>query len=466
LDFEASAVSRASSAKGGVKREPILLDISTETARKLGPAFAKATAEVEAASDAERRALARTSDNEAILTILSEKASAVGDYDEDVVELLLENKRTPLVALKKIADSRTTEYASEISEMTKREEEDLKVTPSEKATLSLIQHQNARDDLLTKLSRHPSWKIRYAVAMQPRSTEEVLKELVQDQNLAVRAVASRRLGLPLIDDSLGVKPNCLELDEIFRKIRKNIFSSKKLADALAKQFKEADDRFDYSGADHFHDSCIAAIEELRERIVQRYVARVRAKHLPNLDLSSYVEKFPILMGVFGKAHFDAYIIAAKLRELIDQRATLSLSELQEKARDLLPYVSHNNDRGPAYLPEQILDGKRLRLHAYPQRFMDEYSIDYTTLEKVEALDQLSTVVLTKADPATVRCKVAESLHYRRGAAIFGKIPVGDGTSGLVAIRFFKNGNFIAEYATAEEAEKVAKALVVSRSSVT
>jgi hypothetical protein len=440
-----------------------LIDVSTETTRKLGPAFARAAAEVEAAGYTDRRRLAGTSEDEAILAVLGERASASGDYDDDVVRMLLENKHTPLIALENIAASRTSEYTSEVAQMKDEGRENLELTPPERVILSVMHHRNADTSLLVSLSKHPSWKIRYGVAMQPHITEETLKELTEDENLAVKTMALKRLDLPAVDDGLGVKPNCAELNATFEKIRRNILSSKKIADTLAKQFKDPDDesRLDYSGAEQFHDKCVDALKELKTRAVHLYVSRVRAKHLPNLDLSAQQDKFPTLMDAFDDTHFDAYIIASAMLTLVAQRAILSLSELEENARKLLPYVSFNNERGPACQPDQILDGKRLKLHAYLDHFIDEYSIPYETLERVEALDQFSTVVLTNADPATVKCKIAERLHYRRGADICRKISVGDGTSGLVAIRFFKNGNFIAEYASPEEAEKVAKALVAT-----
>jgi hypothetical protein len=438
-----------------------LIDVSTETTRKLGPAFARAAAEIEAAGYTDRRRLASTSDDEAILAVLGERASAPNDYDDDTVRMLLENEHTPLIALENIAASRTSEYASEVSQMRDKSREDLELIPPERVTLSVMRHRNADTSLLASLSKHPSWKIRYGVAMQPCTTEETLKELTGDQNLAVKAMALKRLGQPTVDDELGVQPNCTELNQTFEKIRRNILSSKKIADTLVRQFKDPDDdtRFDYSGVDQFHGSCVDALKELKTRAVHLYVSRVRAKHLPNLDLSAQQDKLPTLMDAFDDTHFDAYIIASALLALVAQRAGLSLSELKEKARELLPYVNYNNKHGPACQPDQILDGKRLKLRAYLDHFIDEYSVPSNTLERVEALDQFSTVVLTNADPATVKCKIAERLHYRRGADICRKISVGDGTSGLVAIRFFKNGNFIAEYASPEEAEKVAKALV-------
>jgi hypothetical protein len=438
-----------------------LIDVSTETTQKLGPAFARAAAEIEAASYTDRRRLAGTSDDEAILAVLGERASASGDYDDDMVQMLLENEHTPLIALEKIAASMTSEYASEVSQMTDKNKDDLELTLSERDTLSVMRHRNADASLLAFLSKHPSWKIRYGVAMQAHTTEETLKELTEDQNLAVRVMALKRLGLPAVDDALGMRPNCAELNQTFEKIRRNILSSKKTADTLAKQFKDPNDndRFDYSGADQFHRSCVDALKELKTRAVHLYVSRVRAKHLPNLDLSDQEDALPTLMDAFDATHFDAYIIVSALVTLIAQRAVLSLSELKKNARDLLPYVNYNNEHGPACQPEQILDGKRLKLRAYFNLIGEYSSIDSKILAQVEALDQLSTVVLTNADPATVKCEVAERLHYRRGADIFRKISVGDGASGLVAIRFFKNGNFIAEYASSEEAEKVAKALV-------
>ena len=440
-----------------------MIDVSDETTRTLGHAFAEALAKVEAASYTDRRRLAATSDDEAILIVLSEKVS--DDYDADAVRMLLQNEHTPLIALKKITNSRTAEYASEISQM-ESTKKDLETTPSEDAILSVMQHRNADERLLASLSKHLSWKIRYGVAMQPRTMKETLKELAEDQDLAVRAMASKRLGLPAIDDGLGVQPNCLELNQAFERIRRNLFSSKKLADTLAKQFMEGvdDEKFDYSGAEHFHRSCVEALKELKTRVVHLYMSRVRAKHLPNLDLSSHEEKIPKLMDVFDDTHFDAYIMATKLRKLIDQRTALSLSELRKDARELLPYVTDTRGwsygHGPANKPEQILDGKRLKLRAYFSHIGEYSSVDYKIVRQVQALDKLSTVISTQADPATVRSYVSEILASRRGSRqIFQKIVIDNGGIGLLTVRFYKNGTFIAEYASSEDAEKVAKALV-------
>ena len=78
------------------------------------------------------------------------------------------------------------------------------------------------------------------------------------------------------------------------------------------------------------------------------------------------------------------------------------------------------------------------------------------------MDQFSTVILTQADPATVRSNVSRILANRTGSRqIFQKIVIDNGATGLLAVRFYKNGNFIAEYGSAGEAEKVAKALVAT-----
>jgi len=433
-----------------------MIDVSNENTRKLGPAFAKAAAEVEAASYTDRRRLAATSDDEAILTVLSEKIS--DDYDADAVRMLLQNEHTPLIALKKITNSRTAEYASEISQM-KSTKEDPEATPSEGVILSVMQHRNADERLLASLSKHPSWKIRYGVAMQPRTSKETLKELTEDQNLAVRAMASKRLELPAVDEDLGIQTTCSELNRTFGKICKNLSANKKLIEDLTKQLKMTDETFGFS--DSFFRDCVTALEELRTRVVHRYVAMVQKKHLPNLDLSSYEDKFPKLMDAFSHTHFDAYMMAAKLKELTEKRSTLSLSELQKDAKELLPYVTDlmgwSYGHGPANKPEQILDGKRLRLRAYFSLIGEYSSVDYKIVNQIEALDQFSTVVLTNADPATVRSSVSTIVYSRRGPRqIFQKILIG---GSVTAIRFYKNGTFIAEYASPEDAEKVAKALV-------
>jgi hypothetical protein len=273
-------------------------------------------------------------------------------------------------------------------------------------------------------------------------------------------MASKRLGLPVVDENLGVQTSCSDLNRTFEKVRKTLFSNRKLTDTLMKQLAMTDETYGF--ADQFFRDCVEAVEELRTRVVHRYVAVVKKKNLPNLDLSSYEDKFPKVMGAFDKAYFDAYLIAAKLKELTEKRTTLSLSELREQARKLLPYVTdptadYSDRHGPASKPEHILDGKRLKLRAYIRLIGDYSTIDYEIVNQVEGLEQLSTVVLKNADPATITSHISTILLSRQGPRqIYQKILIG---SSITAVRFYKNGTFLAEYASVEDAEKVAKALV-------
>ena len=260
-----------------------MIDVSDETTRTLGHAFAEALAKVEAADYLERRRLAATSDDQKILIVLSETASD----DRDVVRMLLENSHTPPIALKKIVEHKTAGMCETSSGKLGRE--DLEVTEDENAILDAMKHRNADDNLLTLLSKDSSWHFRYGVAMQTQTSQEILEELTRDSNLAIRAMASKRLGLPVVDENLGVQTSCSDLNRTFEKVRKTLFSNRKLTDTLMKQLAMTDETYGF--ADQFFRDCVEAVEELRTRVVHRYVAVVKKKNLPNLDLSSMRTSF-------------------------------------------------------------------------------------------------------------------------------------------------------------------------------
>jgi hypothetical protein len=170
------------------------------------------------------------------------------------------------------------------------------------------------------------------------------------------------------------------------------------------------------------------------------------------------------MAAFGDLHFDAYLIASRLKELIEQRSTLSMEELLNKARRLLPYVKQEtgpSSWGPANKPEHILDGARLRLRAFVRNTpgIDLAYPDYETVEQIAALDRISRVVLDNADPAIVTSNIPRILaDLRRPSTVFRKIRVGE-QGGMLTIRFYRNDRFDVQYRDESSARKVAETLV-------
>jgi hypothetical protein len=227
-------------------------------------------------------------------------------------------------------------------------------------------------------------------------------------------------------------------------------------------FDEKNKEYEYRPSDEFGRNCAKAFGELRTCVAAKYVATIREEHLPNVDVSDY--DFPQMMATFGDMHFDAYLIAAKLKELIDQRSSISMTELLDKAKHLLPNVTRKEDSPSWHIanrPEDILNGSRLKLRAFVRQTpgLDYASFDFDLVEQIAALDKISKVVLAGADPATVTSDIPRILRGRRTpSAVFCRIEV-DEPHGILAIRVFRNDRLDVQYANQESARKVAEVLV-------
>ena len=427
-----------------------MLDVSDEKSYNAGIEAARAVAEVQAASWEDRKRLAGTSNDIAILRALSEL------NDPDIDRFLLKNEHTSPRTLRIIAEHKC-------KELTSAQTDEYKATKEELAVLDIMKHPNVDSELLKTLSIQQSWIIRYAVTMKVGTPMEVLRQLAKDRNLAVRAMASSRLDIPA-DDCFKPLVGCSQLNKKFETLVTRMSSCIGLADEISVDigFDEKNKEYEYRPSDEFSRDCAKAFGELRTRVAAKYVSTARREHFPNVDVSDH--DFSAMMATFGDMHFDAHLIAAKLKEIIDQRTNISMIELLDKAKHLLPNVTRKEDNPSWHIanrPEDILKGSRLKLRAFVRDSpdIDYASIDYDVVEQIAALDKISKVVLAGVDPATVTSNIPTLLSGRRTpGAVFCKIWVGE-PRGILAIRMFRNDRFDAQYTNAERARKVAEVLV-------
>lgn len=108
--------------------------------------------------------------------------------------------------------------------------------------------------------------------------------------------------------------SCVALNQVFDKVRSNIFSNRSDVYALTKQL-EMNERYD--PFDEVFRKFGEALDALREKLSAEYESLVHRTLIPNVNLEKY--DFADLMKKFGIDHFDAFIIAGELKTLFDQR---------------------------------------------------------------------------------------------------------------------------------------------------
>jgi hypothetical protein len=406
-----------------------------------GARIAEAAAKIGSLEYAEQVRLAATTKNGLELEVLA-------DFDgQQIVECILDNPFTPAAALEKLLKR----YDAASNEDVLRS-----------FIFRIATHPGTRGALQEYLSKHHRWEIRYAIAMRTDASVEVLETLANDGHLAVKAMASRSLGLPPVDDGFDLmEMRCAELNQTFEQFLQGLKTQKILVDKLVESFGMEKDGYDQFNG--FSRKCFDALREMRDNIIHHHAALMQRRYIPNIDLET--EDIEKTMAALGADHFDAYIIAAKVKQLMEKSSELSMEEIRNRARELLPYA-YSDDRywGPASKPELILNGRRLKLKCHVSTYGDDHaSIDTKHMESIEALDQIGKIVLNGIDPAKVASRIAERLFHRRTQdTIFTKIQTG---SPMLSLRFFKNGTLIVEYESEEMARKVAEAFVSSPKSV-
>jgi hypothetical protein len=395
-----------------------------------------------AGDTAEHRRMAWTSDAPALLAILSKQ----DDYE--IVMGLLANENTPAEALTNLLDNKQfTSGYDERKRLMKLQD--------------LVNHQNVDMELFKLLAAHPDWEVRYGLVLREKVPPTILRQLAADPNLAVAAAASRRLGLPAVDEALGVPVKCSEINAFFERVKQSIRANADDANTLVHRF-DASIECKYSPIDSFFENCNKALAGLIGKLSEMYVALLQKDCVPNIRLDH--EHFPQTMALFDREFFDAYIIAAQVKELVAKRETTSMAEILKKARDLLPYVkdeasSQVGGWGPATKPEQILDGQRLKLRVYlKEGVTNSVYVEEEKMESLASMDKLSKIIIRNADPATVQSVMRDRISYSNTPqSIYSNIAIDN--EPVKTMRFFKNKRLDVEYASEAEALKVAKILV-------
>jgi len=209
-----------------------------------------------------------------------------------------------------------------------------------------------------------------------------------------------------------------------------------------------------------HD-CEDALREFRKDMTSFLVQRYRQRYLPNMELDSD-DFLSAMKERVGEERFDAEVIEDNFGELMQTGREQSLEQMLSKARRLLPYFSENV--GPSDRVSQILDGRRLMLRVYLQRYDRhqrggyDVSLGFEAREEIVALGKLSKVILNNEDPVSVESNICEAVPVglELSQRFQGKMP---GDDPIVSMRFHMNGKFIVEYATAERARKMGEVFI-------
>jgi len=398
-------------------------------------------AKIEGMSHDEQRRLASVSKDEMILNVLS------GFNDFHIALNIIHNKNAPASALKTIVRNKSSQFVSQL-------------------LLRIVRHPNLDAELFKMMAQQKDWSVRYAVAMKEDTPSEMLGKLAGDENLAVRAMAARRLKLPLPDDEMGVEISCRAMNKTFEKMREAMNHVKTLSEAAASRIRFGNDG--YGPFSQFLSKCEMELEDLRDDLTYQYAAMILSKRIPDKHVDC--GDLPKLMQMFGDDYFDAYIIAAKLKVPITKPEATIMRSLRERASSLIPIIgaSGSAEAGAvASKAEQIQKGNNLLLKAPAFPINCTPYPDIGTMHALEALDKISKVILASADPNKVESHVMERLVWPSASnPTRVGVDVSDTTEleayiddPILSLRFLSNGRLEAKYLTEEEARKVANFLV-------
>jgi hypothetical protein len=445
-----------------IRRGGIEMKVMDMTDKDL--AMVEARVSLETMEWKERKSLARESKNAALLAVLSDPNSSEYD-DPDIIEHLLNNSATPPVALKNIASRKVREDKTTMPWSI--EEDRNKI---ERWTIKAVRHPNADMHFASEMAKHDNWTVRYAVALtlntERRGGLKILEKLSKDDNVAVAAMASKQMGIEEVDEQIDVGVKCEEINRAYEKVKRGINSGMAMVRTVGGKIS-ADDTI---AADKFYEASghiAETLESLKKKLANDYAALVRHRFLPNADLNQL--RYLDAMAKFGTLHFDAYIVASMLKEMIAKRSEVSLEQFRAKAQRMLPYLyrssNGSNDWGPANRPEHIQRGRCLQLHFYVTTYehSDQAHIESKHMDELVSFDRLSQVALTGADPALVDMSIAHLFQYsipRKEMYRKKRLsPTLCDLTSITSLRVYANGKIVIEYKTEAEAHKVAEFLV-------
>lgn len=234
--------------------------------------------------------------------------------------------------------------------------------------------------------------------------------------------------------------------------------------ARAQEIKEqVKDQFKYSPFDYLPGKIEQELKDIRKKLVDREAARCREIYTPNLKPD--VDFVKLMNEKTGDLEFEPGLIINWFESLFHAKEQLrekSLEQIIKAARSYVPYTSDGQEWGPLKDPQKILSGRILVLKCFSWGSYNSISYHLNAEGQMGALEALIDIVtLPGRDPATVKPWAWISSHVaaRRQdpERFYGKHSANH--PAVQAFQFFKNDKLKIWFKRAEQAEKVARALV-------
>jgi hypothetical protein len=225
-----------------------------------------------------------------------------------------------------------------------------------------------------------------------------------------------------------------------------------------------------------------AIERMRKNTIRFTVAKICSK--PNFKINNE-EVVEYINGKLGEKGFDAREIRDYIkREYLDNADELALKEINENATKLLPVILVESPPYPPYgtkkieLKDILVGGNRkkepcmLKLHAYLG--WGNYFVDMNSFcEEVAAFEKLIDITLAETPPSEAHGDVINTIYWN---ARYNHSAESDQEREKILleryytyrsewiewVKLYKNSRFDVKFRKAEDALKVATALIEAK----
>lgn len=237
-------------------------------------------------------------------------------------------------------------------------------------------------------------------------------------------------GLERVDES---KFNILT--EAYNRLVETQNALKEVAQKIEVDFKDPAELYSFINPIGYKTDLDEMVRDAR-RIFTSFVVSQVNKGYKNLRIEDKdIQKF-----VEERQNFNTGEVIKHIREVYADEDGITLKQIRETCKTLLPWGDFGGKRCVAYMPEHILwineTGIELRIHGY----------EYDQAEKASALIKLVDIVLRGAKPSQAKGqKVRIGEVYRDDR--------------IKSLRYFKNNTLKVLFHSAEDAEKVKAALV-------
>lgn len=231
--------------------------------------------------------------------------------------------------------------------------------------------------------------------------------------------------------------------------------------------EQMDQCFKYSPFGYLPSKISAEARDIRKRLIDITVERLRQKYMPNAKPDVNFDR--LMTDEVGETYFVTSVLEnwfKKKTENPEELSAFSYKHIFSLAKGFVPYTSEGQPWGPLP-PEQLRDRNVLTLRAYTWRGKGAYipaSLSYSLNDRGQynALEKLIDIVILGKDPAAVgkreRSWLARHVQDNRNnpEVFYGKHEVKH--EAVKAFQFFKNDKFRIWFHFPQFAEKVAFAL--------